>query len=192
MGIEALASRIAQGDRAAWGAIYQLYKNQVFGLCLGILRDREEAMDAAQETFLKVFDNAATINPDGNIQAWLLKIATNTCRAKLHKRRNRDNWLQRWVIGKLPDGSRNEIEEGVERDLLSQAVQEALDELDGKYRIPLVLKFYAGMDYEEITRVLSELEGDEVSKGTVGSRINRGKAKLKEKLLEKGVHHVRA
>lgn len=191
MGIEALIGRIAQGDRAAWGEIYQLYKNQVLGLCLGILRDKEEAMDAVQETFLKVFDKAATINPDGNFRAWLLKIAANTCRAKLRKSRNRDSWLKRWIIGKLADWNRNEVEEGVERELLSQAIKEALDELEGKYRIPLVLKFYAGMDYEEISRVLTELERDEITKGTVGSRINRGKAKLKERLLEKGVHRVR-
>lgn len=147
-------------------------------------------MDAVQETFVKVFDKGATINPDGNFYAWLFKIAANTCRAKLRKGRNRDSWLKRWVAGKLQDWNRNEVEEGVGRELLSQAVKEALDELDGKYRIPLVLKFYAGMDYEEITQVLTELEDDEVTKGTVGSRINRGKAKLKEKLLERGVHHV--
>jgi len=188
--MEELLSRLAEGDRAAWGEIYELYKREVLGVCMGILREMNEAMDATEETFLKVFSNATAVNPNGNFRVWLLKIATNICKDKLRKEKHQQSWLRAQILRVKPDWQKNRVEEQVQSDLAGQAIREALESLEERYRIPLVLRFYADMSYEEIAVIVSELEGEKLSKFTIGSRISRGKELLKQTLIAKGVHHA--
>lgn len=190
--MEELISRLAEGDKAAWGEIYELYKREVLGVCMGILREMNEAMDATEETFLKVFSNATAVNPNGNFRAWLLKIAANICKDKLRKEKHQRSWLRAQILRVKPDWQKHSVEEQVRSDLVGQAIKEALESLEESYRIPLVLRFYADLSYEEIADMVSDLEGEKLSKLTIGSRINRAKEMLKQALIAKGVHHAGA
>ncbi len=177
-----LLQQVSQGDRDAWAQFYEAFKREVIGVCLAILRDEHEALDAAEETFLKVFSCCAQLNPDGNVRSWLFKIAANVCKDQLRRERRRAAWLSRWRIFKL--GRTNPVESAVQEDLRCEAVRKALARLDEKYRRPLVLRFYADLDYAQIAQILNEIEGEPITETTVGTRINRAKEQLKALLEE--------
>ncbi len=173
-----LLRRVREGDRMAWAEFYEAFKHEVIGVCVAILHDEHDALDAAEETFLRVFSRCAELNPAGNARSWLLTMAANICKDKLRRERSRLAWLSRWKISELSRWRTNLVESRVQQDLRCEAVQKALAHLDEKYRRPLVLRFYADLDYAQIAQILSELEGDPITETTVGTRINRAKEQL--------------
>lgn len=179
-----LLRRVSQGDRAAWAQFYEEFKREVIGVCVAILHNEHDALDAAEETFLKVFSRCGELDPDGNVRHWLLTIAANVCKDKLRRERRRLAWLSRWKITELSRWRKNPVESKVQDDFRCEAVQKALAQLDEKYRRPLVLRFYADLDYEKIAQVLHELEDEPITETTVGTRINRAKEQLRALLEE--------
>lgn len=179
-----LLRRVCEGDRDAWAQFYEQFKGEVIGVCLAILRNEHEALDAAEETFVRVFSRCAELNPDGNARSWLLKIAANICKDKLRRERSRLAWLSRWKVVELSRWRKNPVESQVHADLRCEAVQKALAQLDEKYRRPLVLRFYADLDYAQIAEIISELEGEPITETTVGTRLNRAKEQLRALLQE--------
>nr|BAL58327.1 RNA polymerase sigma-70 factor, ECF subfamily [Candidatus Acetothermum autotrophicum] len=179
-----LLRRVREGDRAAWAQFYEEFKREVIGVCMAILHNEHEALDAAEETFLKVFSRCAELDPDGNARGWLLKIAANVCKDKLRRERSRMAWLSRWKISELSRWRRNPVETQVRQDFRGEAVQKALTQLDEKYRRPLVLRFYADLDYAQIAEILHEIEGEPITETTVGTRIHRAKEQLRALLQE--------
>lgn len=185
--MDGLVQRVAERDSAAWHELYERFKREVLALCLAILKDKEDALDAAQETFLKALEHAAIVKTNGNLRAWLLKIAANTCKSRLRKEKYKQQLLKLWTVGKKWALYRNSVEDQVRDARLTELVRGALDELPEKYRIPLVLRFYADMDYAQICGIVSEWEGEPITEATIGSRINRAKEKLRAKLEQRGV-----
>src|SRR6266542_4871226 len=74
-----LARAAARGDRPAFARLVELNKRLVFGLCLRLLQDQEEARDAAQETFVRAWGAIGTYDPSQPFAPWLLRIARNHC-----------------------------------------------------------------------------------------------------------------
>jgi len=183
--VEELAERLAAGEADAWGILYAEYKRNVLGLCLGYLYNREDALDAAEETFVKAMNKAHHIRADGNVRSWLLSIAANTCKDWIRKEQRKTAWLKRWLRGRRETFPSPGAADTVAREERHDAVRAAIARLDETYRLPLLLKYYEGMDYDQIAEILSETEGAPVRRGTVASRLNRAKAQLKV-LLEGG------
>lgn len=177
-----LLQRVSRGDRDAWAQFYETFKREVIGVCLAILHNEHEALDAAEETFLKVFTRCAQLNPNGNAYSWLLTIAANACKDRLRRERTKLAWLRQ--TARLPIFRKHSVEAQLEKDLRCAVVQQALAQLDEKYRQPLVLRFYADLDYAQIAQILSELEGEPLTETTVGTRINRAKEQLRALLQE--------
>lgn len=184
--MEGWLARFVQGDRSVWADVYERYKREVLGLCLGFLKDPDEALDAAEEAFMKAFSRAERVNPNGNFRAWLLTIAANTCKDLLRKRARGRAWLRAWWAGRREqaDPLQRSAHEQVAEQERQDRVRQALLRLEERYRLPLVLRFYADLDYDEIARILSELEGRPLERGTVASRLHRAKSRLKELLDE--------
>lgn len=72
-----LAARALAGDRGAFGELVDLHKRTIFNICFAHLRDRDEAMDLVQDTFLKAFTKLDSFQPDSNFKAWICRIAAN-------------------------------------------------------------------------------------------------------------------
>lgn len=177
--MECLAKRLAQGDSGAWEQLYEEYKRGVVGLCLGYLHNREEALDAAEEAFLKALKNAHRIKKSGNVRAWLYTIAANTCKDMIRKRNRGQAWLKKWISGNKASLFEPSLEHSVNREQIEDQVRQAIASLENTYRIPLILRYYENMDYDEIAEVLTQIEGEPVKRGTVASRLNRAKQQLK-------------
>ena len=90
--IEGMIARIALGDRAAFGALYDATCAKLFGICLRVLNNRAEAEDALQEIYVKVWHNAGRYEVNGlSPMTWLITIARNHAIDRLRTRRRNDS-----------------------------------------------------------------------------------------------------
>ena len=177
-----LVERSRQGDLEAFNRIVVTYQDQVYNLCLRMLGSPQAAEDAAQETFLSAYRNAARMRGP-SVRAWLLRIAANACIDELRRRRRQP---QLSLEAPAPDiGPERPLEVadpgvGPERLALSAELREALQaellRLPPDQRLAVILCDMEGLSYEEIAVSMRS------SAGTVKSRISRGRARLRESL----------
>jgi RNA polymerase sigma-70 factor (ECF subfamily) len=160
-----------EGETTAWGEIVVRYKDAVFGLCLGFLRNRADAEDIAQDAFVRAYVNLRRYNLERKFSTWMFTIAANLCRNRIRYRRNHPVMEVEFEFEGGADPARTVAHE--ERQI---QVRGALNSLPYVYRAPLVLRFYNDLAYKEIGDIL------EIPEGTVKTRIHRGKAMLKEML----------
>jgi RNA polymerase sigma-70 factor (ECF subfamily) len=163
-----------EGETEAWGEIISRYKDAVFGLCLGFLRNRADAEDITHDAFIRAYVNLRRYNLERRFSTWMFTIAANLCRNRLRYRRNHP-------VAELPAQIRGGTDPAkiVAADDRHAAVREALNELPYGYRAPLVLRYYNDLPYREIAEILA------IPEGTVKTRIHRGKAMLKQRMEER-------
>jgi len=158
-----------EGETAAWGEIVTRYKDAVFGLCLGFLRNRADAEDIAHDAFVRAYMNLRRYNLERKFSTWVFTIAANLCRNRIRYRRNHPVMEVDYEVEGSADPAHT-----VAREERQVRVREALNALPYAYRTPLVLRFYNDLSYKEIGDILA------IPEGTVKTRIHRGKAMLKE------------
>lgn len=177
---DTLVARCRQGDDLAWEGLVRRFQGRVFGLALHYLRDRDEARDAAQEVFLKVYRHLDRLDEGRAFLPWLLRLTRNACVDRLRRIevRTPDEGLvpvEQAAELPAPDASaEEELLEGGRRALLYRA----LGALSERSREVIVLK-----DIEEMTLLeISELLG--VTLGTVKSRSHRARLELARAVRE--------
>lgn len=150
---------------------FRRYGDRVFSVAFSVCRNREDADDAVQDTFLKYYAKNVDYADETHLKAWLLRVAIN--RAKditgAFWRRNRVSW----------EDYMNELEFVQPED---RSLFEAVMRLPEKYRIVIHLHYYEEYSVEEIASTIH------VSQGTVKSQLNRGRKLLKSMLTEDGNH----
>ncbi len=181
---DALADRARNGELDAFNLLVRRYQRRVFGLCLGMLRSPAAAEDAAQDAMLAAW-RALHSYRGGNFPAWLMRIAANRCRDELRRRKRRpstsldrmlDEHGDAWSPpddGRPPDIAALDAETG--RTLLA-----ALQQLPEEQRQTILLSDVQGLAYREIADTMN------TSVGTVKSRLNRARARMRQLLLESG------
>jgi RNA polymerase sigma-70 factor, ECF subfamily len=174
-----------KGDREAFRMLFETYKNRVWSIALHFSRDEAIARDITQQVFLKLFTCISQFRHDAAFQTWLYRLVVNAC---LDERRSRSRFisLQLYRAGDDADQRDDEIGEigMADRDQedrqmrleLSDVVKAAVRELKPKLRIAILLKYFEGLSYEEMARVLG------CSTGTIASRLNRGHKELARRL----------
>ena len=174
-----------RGDLDAFESIVEKYKKKVFNLAFKMLQDREDASDAAQDAFLKVYRSLPRFKGDAKFSTWLYRIVTNVCLDYIRRRKkvveiSLDKQLE-MSDGKLdfelPDEAIN-IEEEAEKTEFHQLVLDAVDNLPETHRLVILMRDFQNMSYSEIAELLSCPEG------TVKSRINRARRFLRGDLLK--------
>ncbi|MEX1005965.1 MAG: sigma-70 family RNA polymerase sigma factor [Acidimicrobiia bacterium] len=167
-----LMARAASGDRAAFTELMDRHEDMVFAVAMRMMRDREAALDATQETFLTLFRKADRYSGEAAVSTWLYRVATNTCLDLLrkHKRRRTEAPPEHHDE---PDPSAAEPFSAVE---VRPDIDAALRSLPEDFRAAVVLSDIHGLAIAEISQIL------EVPSGTVKSRVFRGRRMLAEKL----------
>ena len=162
----------AKGDRTALERLYRATAPQLFGLAVGIVRRRDLADEALQETFMAVWRHAARFDPQrGTALGWMARILRNECFDLLAKR-GRETPLDPAFAESLPD-----LTQGPEA--LAQSGEEAarlkhcLDQLEAQPRASLLLAYYQGLTFEQVAARLG------APLGTVKSWIRRSLVRLK-------------
>lgn len=163
-----LIEQYLAGDVAAFDELMRAHQERVFGICLRMLRDREAALDAVQETFVTVFRKADRFAGRSAFGTWLYRVAVNTCYDAARRR-------QRRPTEPLPEGY-EPADSGAADDLaaaeLRPELEEALAELPGEFRAAVVLADVEGLALQTVADVLG------VPVGTVKSRVFRGRKLL--------------
>ena len=151
------------GDRDAFRALYEAYKDRVYSICLYFFHgDTAEAADVTQEVFLKLFAGVASFHGDAVFSTWLYRLVRNACLDASRRKAARARLVE----------SRDVAPASPEDDLLisqqAEPVQRAVSALPPKFRLPILLRYFSDFSYEEMSTTLN------CSIGTVASRLNRG------------------
>lgn len=181
-----LVQRCQSGDVQAFGELIAPYEKKVYNLAYRMSHDAEEAKDLAQEAFVKAYLALSGFRGEASFATWLFRIVTNVCTDALRKRRQHEvislnrsvETSDGEVVRDLPDpqAGPGEALEHIERQ---EAVERAVRSLPAEYRIVVVLRDIHGYSYEQIASIAG------VNIGTVKSRLNRARQRLKE-LLQDG------
>ncbi len=180
----ALIEATKSGDEAAFGEIMDRYRSPITNYLYRFLNDYEEAVDLAQETFVRVYFAIDRYHTQFAFSTYIYRIATNLAISEIRRRKRRrlmsltglfqsDDDIQ--VEFQPPDTRKLQDAELVE-DERSQVIARAIAALPEKYRVPVILRDIEGRSYDEIAEIM------QLGLGTTKSRINRGRGLLKEKL----------
>ncbi len=158
-----LLERARSGDRQAFKALVITHQQKVYLLAYSLLRNREDATDIVQETFIRLFQKLDTYDPDRNFQGWLLQIAKNLCVDYYRKNygRRREHETDKRLEDIDPPAPPGDSSPGGYD--LRQAFNRALARLGERQRLVFAMKHLNGLDYHEIAEIL------EISTGTVKS-----------------------
>jgi RNA polymerase sigma-70 factor (ECF subfamily) len=182
-----LVSLSRQGHLDAFNRLVEHHQRAVYNLCLRMLASPQAAEDATQEAFIAAYRaiNRFRGAHTGGFRAWLFRIAANACYDELRRRRARPSAsldAPHGESGHTLDVPSSEAspDERVQTAELGGAIQQALSDLPSDQRLAVILCDVQGMEYAEIALVMG------VSLGTVKSRINRARSRLREQLLGAG------
>jgi RNA polymerase sigma-70 factor (ECF subfamily) len=169
---EALLAAHLRGDPRAFGELVSRHERRIYGLCLRILGNREDAEDAAQEAFLAALRKAASFRRAAAFSTWLYRIAVNAATDQA-RRRGRARLT---ALGLDDAGLPTPGDDLGEAVASAVAVQTALTQVPEEFRIAVVLCDLYRVPYADAAQIL------EVPVGTVKSRVYRGRLALAERL----------
>lgn len=174
------------GDEAAFAEIVNRYRNPLTNYLFRMLADYEEAVDLAQETFVRVYFALERYHTDYAFSTYIYRIATNLAISEIRKKKrrkllsltsffqNEDNETQEFHP---PDEKSLPDEDLIEKER-NRTIEKAIATLPDKYRAPIVLREIQELSYEEIAQILG------LGLGTTKSRISRARGLLREKLKQ--------
>lgn len=170
-----LIGRAISGNKEAFADLLRRFQGSVYRYAYGMLGDRMEAEDAAQEAFIKAYYALPRLENRFAFASWLMRIVANQCRDRLQKRsRERpasDELLEHAGALALAAG-----EDSIERKQLQLSIEEAMRRLSPDHREVVLLRDVEGYSYEEIADMLL------LPLGTVKSRINAARLGLRNEM----------
>jgi len=185
MSDHALLEATRAGDEDAFAELVGRYRNQITSYIYRMTNDYEEAVDLAQETFVRLYRAAGRYQTTHAFSTYLYRIATNLAISELRKRKRRRLVSLTGLLNPGDGGEAVDFNPADERPLQDvnlvenerrAAISRAISTLPEKYRAPLVLRDVQGKSYDEIAAILA------TSEGTVKSRINRARNFLRDKM----------
>lgn len=186
---EDLIRLFQEGTESAFDEIVLRYQDSIFGLCVRVIRNAEDAEDVAQETFVRAFKALASFRGDSSLSTWLYRIAINLCKNRLgsleFRLKNRSVRLAEDGHDEANDGYAVKVgtdsfspESLTERKQVYSKIMDAIGSLDVGQQLVVILADMESRSYEEI----AEMTGERI--GTVRSRLSRAREILKKKLKE--------
>ena len=175
-----------KGSEKAYRELLDRYQRPVFSLVYRMVRDREQAEDLAQETFVKVFNHLDRYDPKYKFSSWIFKIASNLAIDSLRKKELNTVSLdgsRHATTSDEVDATRITVESGdenpeelLEAKELGEEIERAIGALRPEYRTAVLLRHVEGRPYEEIAEIM------EIPLGTVKTYIHRARGELREML----------
>jgi len=174
------------GDRESFNCLVNRYKNKLTNFIYRFTSDIDSAQDLAQDTLLKVYINKDSYREIAKFSTWIYTIASNLAKTELRKIKRRQTYSisdlstddREFVLHKSDEESFEDIED---TSVSGSILEKSLMDLDDEFKNIIILRDIQELSYDEISKIL------QIPLGTVKSRINRGRFKLKDILKEKGV-----
>lgn len=173
-----LVQHCQAGDMSAFQELVCRYQQKIFTVIVGLLRNRDDALEVAQETFFRAYRKLKSFQGDSTFYTWLYRIAVNTA-IDAQRRQNRNPLEFRESMDAIMQ-ERNEVAKDPFADVhdkeLRTKLLQAINDLTPEHRAVIVLRSLEGLSYKDIGKVLG------CSEGTVMSRLHYARKKLQEKL----------
>ena len=173
-----LVQKCQSGDLNAFEELVSRYHQKVYAVILGLLRNRDDAMEVSQETFFRAYRKIKTFEGGSSFYTWLYRIAVNIAidaqrrqkRNPLEFRESMDEVLEeQHEVAKDPFSDLHEKE-------LREKLLSAINDLTPEHKAVIVLRTLEGLSYKDIGEILG------CSEGTVMSRLHYARKKLQNKL----------
>ncbi|NLV73947.1 MAG: sigma-70 family RNA polymerase sigma factor [Chloroflexi bacterium] len=177
---QALIARCQRGDAAAFADLVAITQNSVFNMAYRILSNREDAQDAAQEVYVRVWQGLPGYRSDSKFSTWLYRVTVNTClNRKRQLRRELLTVEDDAILETVPEPSADPLHETL-RNEWSNRIWKAVDALSDKYRLVITLFYQEELSYAEIAGLLT------LPIGTVKAHLNRARLALAKSLSANG------
>ena len=181
MNEQELIQQLRQGNEPAFRWLVDNYRNRVFHTVLNILQDTTEAEDAAQETFIQVFESIKTFKEESSLSTWIYRIAVHKALDKIRRRKTRQRLhtlLPWWMPDEKKSGDALFQHPGiaVENKEKAAILFKAIEALPEKQKLAFTLIKVQGMNYEEACEILQQ------NIKAVESLISRAKVNLQKQL----------
>jgi RNA polymerase sigma-70 factor, ECF subfamily len=180
-----LVRAVLDGDGTAYRGLVERYQGRIYAVCYGMVRNREDARDMAQEAFVKAFKNLSRFRFGASFYTWLCRIAMNVSIDHLRRQKvRRAEQFDEGIATKDSAGvislahHRHSPSRDLERKRLHGRILEALDELPDEQKQVVVLREIEGLAYKEIAEIM------DIPEGTVMSRLYYARKKLQKALGE--------
>ena len=175
-----LVRRSQAGDQQAFRELFDRYHRQVVALAVGMTGSGDDAMDVAQETFVRAHKNLASFLGESSFYTWLYRIAVNVAIDFRRRQSRRAEVLPSEPIDETVADAERTIDprREVERRELGARILQGIDELTPEHKAAIILREIEGLSYEDISKVM------QCSKGTVMSRLHYARKKLQAKLRD--------
>ena len=180
-----LVAECQGGDTSAFDELVRRYKDRVYNVVYRFLGNHEDALDVSQEVFVRAYRSIDSFQGRAQVYTWLYSIAANLARNRLRDggRKGRDRGTSLDALSeRAPDVAQAaSATHQTPRDLaqtheLDAVLQRCLGELPDHYRVAFVLRTFEDLSYEEIADVMG------CPPGTVKSRLNQARKRLRERL----------
>lgn len=175
-----LVERVKAGDKRAFDLLVKKYQHKIIALIGRYVYDQHEAMDVAQETFIKAYRAIPKFRGDSAFYTWLYRIAINTAKNHLVARSRRPADVDvddaQYFEGESELKDIQTPENSLYKDELERVIKETLSKLPEDLRVALTLREFEGMSYEDIADVM------DCPVGTVRSRIFRAREAIDKEI----------
>jgi RNA polymerase sigma-70 factor (ECF subfamily) len=174
-----IINQIIGGDTQAFSVLVDVYKDLVFTLAIRMLKNREEAEEVSQDTFIKIYKALPKFKGESKLSTWIYKVAYNTCLDQIKKNNRRydevaiDSFSENQI--KTLDNALDALEEKEQQ----QTIQECLQQLASKDSFLLTLFYFEELSLEEISKVVN------MEANTVKVNIHRARKRLGNILKQK-------
>jgi RNA polymerase sigma-70 factor, ECF subfamily len=177
-----------RGDKEAFRELVERYQRKIVSVAMGMVHNQEDALEIAQETFIKAYENLGRFKGESSFYTWLYRIVVNLS-IDFQRRERRHPTVALEERGG-PSGSGEGYEDSLKEERLTEPFQEAhaheigsrvheaINELTPDHKAVILLREVEGLSYDEISRVM------QCSKGTVMSRLHYARKKLQQKLKD--------
>jgi RNA polymerase sigma-70 factor (ECF subfamily) len=154
---ESLVRRFQIGEEKAFNELVLRYKEKVFHMILKMVRNKEDAKDLSQETFLRAYFGLKNFRGESSFFTWITRIALNL--SINFKKREKFRSFISFLDLRKPILIENSSPQDAEKDRMIQAIDEAVLSLPPKQRMVFVLRYYQKLPFQKIAEILGKTEG---------------------------------
>ena len=149
-----LINQIMDGDTSAFSVLVESYKDLVFTLALRMLKNKEEAEEVAQDTFVKAYKSLSKFKGDSKFSTWIYRVAYNTCLDRIKKNRK---YLNNVEINEFTVHQVKTIDNALDRIEIAErneAIQHCIERLPSEDGFLLTLYYFDDLSLDEISKVV--------------------------------------
>ena len=174
---EVLIARAKQGEAEAFDRLMALHMDRIFALAWGVLQNREDAMDAVQEVFIKLHSALPKFPPDNNLSAWLYRVCLNHCiDRKRRKKRAATTDMTEEEWDRLQGDERDDPSFIAGQSETGRIIRAAVDQLPERQKLVFILRHYRLLSISEIADAMG------CTQGAVKAHLCRATGHLRDRL----------